>query len=441
MVLQIGQKPLYNINPRWIHRRTAGNVNPEVFFSAHLFQRQKGIGQSDQGDMMMPSLPGASLEMIQADFPLHFFIVLFNAEAPFCPSDQPPERSLLRRKTGKPVFPRSFIPLRPFDEQLFRWHFHRLALHQSIGRPDHHPSKTRSEGSFGPFSPCDLLPTVRRQVLGNLTKTPSGRKIFRVKAFSRDFPSTFHRRLSRMRIFCPSHQILAHLHYIIRPPASQPLTEFKHISIKRIRQNRANLQTPPFHFIDQIQSQLGLRFEGDFLGDPSLLPTNWIIDPFLWKIQRPIQRSTRFFCPQIQRHRYLTVGCLSQSTTVLSRHSHRMVSLLRKRHLINDPVSFGNKFFLHFSGQRRSHLLSRPGTLIHKLLQGLHIPIWKTIGHRLNGFTVSIHQEAANVFLGMLSPLFAPHGQNNISQEGLQLQPKSFDLSGFHTPKDIPMSS
>jgi len=45
MVLQIGQKPLYNSNYRWVHRRTAGKVNPEVFFIAHLFQRQKGIGQ------------------------------------------------------------------------------------------------------------------------------------------------------------------------------------------------------------------------------------------------------------------------------------------------------------------------------------------------------------------------------------------------------------
>ena len=34
-------------------------------------------------------------------------------------------------------------------------------------------------------------------------------------------------------------------------------------------------------------------------------------------------------------------------------------------------------------------------------------------------------------------PLFATHGQNYISQEGLQLQPESFYLSGFHTPKDI----
>src|SRR4030042_7003241 len=37
-VLQIGQMPLYSIKHFWINRRTAGKVNPEVFFIAHPFQ-------------------------------------------------------------------------------------------------------------------------------------------------------------------------------------------------------------------------------------------------------------------------------------------------------------------------------------------------------------------------------------------------------------------
>jgi len=36
-VLQIGHMPLYNIKHFWINRRTAGKVNPEVFFIAQPF--------------------------------------------------------------------------------------------------------------------------------------------------------------------------------------------------------------------------------------------------------------------------------------------------------------------------------------------------------------------------------------------------------------------
>ena len=44
----------YNIKHFWIHRRIFGNVNPEVFFIAHSFQHQKGIGQGNQGNIVMP---------------------------------------------------------------------------------------------------------------------------------------------------------------------------------------------------------------------------------------------------------------------------------------------------------------------------------------------------------------------------------------------------
>jgi hypothetical protein len=115
-----------------------------------------------------------------------------------------------------------------------------------------------------------------------------------------------------------------------------------------------------------------------------------------------------------------------------------VLALLGKRHLVNEPVSFGNKFSLHLSGQRCLHLLGRPGALIHKLLQSLSVSIRKTISDWLDGFPLPIHQETSYVFLGMLPPLCATHGQNYVNQEGLQLQPKSFYLSGFHTQEDIP---
>ena len=60
----MGHMPVYSIRQFWIHRRTAGNVNPEVFFSAHSFEHQKGVGQGNEGDMMMASPPGATLGVL-----------------------------------------------------------------------------------------------------------------------------------------------------------------------------------------------------------------------------------------------------------------------------------------------------------------------------------------------------------------------------------------
>jgi len=82
-VLQTGHMPLYSIKHFWINRRTAGNVNPEVFFKAHSFQHQKGIGQGHQRDMMIPPLPRAAFKMIQPYFPFHLLVILVNTEASF----------------------------------------------------------------------------------------------------------------------------------------------------------------------------------------------------------------------------------------------------------------------------------------------------------------------------------------------------------------------
>ena len=101
--------PLYSIKHFWINRRTAGKVNPEVFFIAHPFQHQEGIGQRHQRDMMMPPLPRTAFKMIQSHFPFHLLVILFNTEASFRLSDQPSKRSPMRRQAGKPVLPGFFV--------------------------------------------------------------------------------------------------------------------------------------------------------------------------------------------------------------------------------------------------------------------------------------------------------------------------------------------
>jgi hypothetical protein len=60
-------------------------------------------------------------------------------------------------------------------------------------------------------------------------------------------------------------QVLAHLNNLIQTPSSKTLVKFDHIAITQIRQYQTTLQAPPFHFINQTQTQLGLRIGGDLL--------------------------------------------------------------------------------------------------------------------------------------------------------------------------------
>jgi hypothetical protein len=92
--------PLYTIKHFGINRRTPGKVNPEVFFIAHSFQYQEGIGQRHQRDIMILPLPRAAFKMIQPHFPLHLLVILFNMKASFRLSDQPPERSPMNEEAN-----------------------------------------------------------------------------------------------------------------------------------------------------------------------------------------------------------------------------------------------------------------------------------------------------------------------------------------------------
>lgn len=158
-------------------------------------------------------------------------------------------------QTGEPEFQRPFAALRPFNQSFLRWHLHAFPLNQAIGHPNNHTGKTRRQRPLCSFPPRDLPPTLRRQIFGDLKETASWGKIFCIKAFSMDLPSSFHGSLRRMRVFCPSHQIPAHLNNVIQCPASQPVTEFVPIPISLISQYQTILQSPPSDFINQAQSQ------------------------------------------------------------------------------------------------------------------------------------------------------------------------------------------
>jgi len=135
-------------NSLWIHRRTVGNVNPEVFIpQSH--KHQEGICHSHQSHMVMPALPGAVSEMIQTKFGFYLPIILYYTKPGLCPSYQASPQRSLRIQAGEPKLQWFLTPLRPFYEQLFRLHFHSFSLHQPIGQTWHSARITRTEGALG----------------------------------------------------------------------------------------------------------------------------------------------------------------------------------------------------------------------------------------------------------------------------------------------------
>lgn len=144
--------------------------------------------------------------MIQPQLPFHFSIILFDPVSAFGPSDQIPPRSTIRIQTGKPKLQRVLTLVRPFDEQFLCGHFHGFSLKQSISHPDDHSSKTRTERSLGPLSPINLLPTLGRQVFGNLMKSSGRRKL------SEDVSSLLGLPFEIMNIYFKKYAACRHIH-------------------------------------------------------------------------------------------------------------------------------------------------------------------------------------------------------------------------------------
>src|SRR2546425_10608593 len=92
---QVGQTPNMRIKTICRDRRASGKVGIGVFFKALSFQQQEGIGQADQGHLMMPALPAAPFVMIHSQFFFELLIILLHPPAQLRQSDQAPQRDLL----------------------------------------------------------------------------------------------------------------------------------------------------------------------------------------------------------------------------------------------------------------------------------------------------------------------------------------------------------
>src|ERR1700739_5028063 len=88
-------------------------VAPEFFCKARVLGAEKGVGNGDQTDVMLPAQPLAAFIMVQAEFFFQFAIVLFDAPADLGDADQTAQSQWLSPELGQPVLGELGLVLRP----------------------------------------------------------------------------------------------------------------------------------------------------------------------------------------------------------------------------------------------------------------------------------------------------------------------------------------
>jgi len=88
---------------------------------------------------------------------------------------------------------------------------------------------------------------------------------------------------------------------------------------------------------DVIERNLRLGLEGDILGHLGLAATGIVFGPGLRQIQPIRHRQARIMTGKRQRHRDLAIRLLAELTAVLVRNSNRMLPLLGKARVVDDP--------------------------------------------------------------------------------------------------------
>ena len=143
----------------------------------------------------------------------------------------------------------------------------------------------------------------------------------------------------------------------------QPLTPGRFIPIGRIREHYTARIAGHQRRLDLLHRQLRLGLEHHLFRHAHPASTLIIVGPIARQIQLITDRQTAAFTRDRQRHRHPAVILLARLAAVLTRHPDRMLALLRKSRVVDDPghrLAFGQQLGQHRLGDRR-HSGSRIG--------------------------------------------------------------------------------
>ena len=88
---------------------------------------------------------------------------------------------------------------------------------------------------------------------------------------------------------------------------------------------------------DEVERQVELRLEHEVDGDPRLLPSRGVVGPRLGHVESEVDRDVLVLRRDRQAHADLAVADLSEGARVLALHAHRVLPLLRKARVVDDP--------------------------------------------------------------------------------------------------------
>lgn len=205
----------------------------------------------------------------------------------------------------------------------------------------------------------------------------------------------------------------------------------------------------------------------DLVRHPGLAPALGIRRPRLRQVEPVRDRQAGLLAGHRQADRHLAIVLLAELTAVLPRHADRMLALLRKPGVIDDPAPAGGWCSVSEGGRvrrrdrgldrpdRRQHLLAhrgeqrpvRPRRLGDEVMQGLvrraHLQRVHPSRHRLDALARARQDQPATVGVERLPPVGMPERHRHaldVSREPLVQPSRRHERSPRHHHDHHPTS-
>ena len=400
---------------------------------------EKRVGEQRERDMMMPSAPGASFEVVETELVLQLLVGVFDPPAIL----DHPDEVLLRRRLGE------------IGEEKLRWG----------GCPDRplgdQPAGGQRLGAcaraMGMSHPPDGKATRHRP----LAALPPGHLAKRLLPRESPFGHAlrFDRSLDELagpdggptdRSFeADLSEILPgidHLQRAVDPKAPlhperiELATERRDRSVSAVGEHRS-VQAAGACATDHLKGDLPLRTIASFSGYSTLFPAYSIVGPRLRQIEIGIDAEHAPTDLILERDGDLAVADLAEGPAVLAGHAHRVLALLDEAGVIDDQRAGMAKRPADPLTHRFPDDLVLPVALVDELLERLDVVLLRLIdgaqplGHRLDALPLTVEQKAAKVRLTPELPLAAADARRDVGHVRLEIPLQLLQDSCLHDAK------
>ncbi len=347
--------------------------------------------------MVVKAAPAAALKVAEPDLLLELLIITLDPPARLGGVHQVLERGV-RGQVGEPVFGRFRLTARPFDQQPFlRPGF--TALFVAMGRADAQGEEARGQRGLAAFTPCHRPPGAQRLRRGQ--RLDRHRLVFRAAAQPLRRPSLAGPSGRQgCQAWRPDTGARAHGQNVGQIKRGHTDPQIGVITVFGIGQHHTGRHAIGPGLADLPQRDRHLGLERDRLWHTGFGPPDRILSPGLGQIKLVGNRQAGLIIGHREADRDLAIVLLAKLAAVLPRHANRMLTFLRKRRAIDDPIS--NRPVLldrrhHLLAHRMQHCRVIPLSLGHHVMQrlmcGLDLSRFHPGRHRLDALALTRQQQ------------------------------------------------